>query len=77
MAKFRVEPGKRYRATIQLGFFESLASNEMIAGRFEEVGFKDVEVYGEGETRTAEGTWGKAKPASAEMPEQVVEVEAV
>ena len=42
MATFTLQQGKRYRATISLGFIESLASNEMIAVKLQEAGFADV-----------------------------------
>ena len=73
MATFTVHQGRRYRATIALGFLERLASNEMIADRLRQAGFAEVCVSGSGATRTAEGLWPGAD-ASAEMPAQIVSV---
>jgi hypothetical protein len=54
MATYTVRKGKHYRATIALGLLQSVASNDMIADRFREVGFADVEVKGSGRTRTGQ-----------------------
>ena len=73
MATFTVHQGRRYQATIALGFLERLASNEMIADRLRQAGFAEVRVSGSGATRTAEGLWPSAD-ATAEMPAQIVSV---
>ncbi len=39
MGNFTVKRGRRYRATISLGLLESLAGNDMIAGRLRAAGF--------------------------------------
>jgi hypothetical protein len=54
---FTVHQGARYRATIALSGFEQFATNDMIADKLTQVGFKNVVVTGSGATRTAEGTW--------------------
>jgi hypothetical protein len=69
--KFTVKQGKRYKAEISLGFFEQVATNEMIAGMFAKAGFTDVTVTGSGAIRYAEGRWAGAD-ATAEMPPQIV-----
>ena len=69
--KFTVKQGKRYKAQISLGFFEQVASNEMIAGMFEKAGFADVTVTGSGAVRYGEARWAGAD-AAAEMPSQIV-----
>ena len=59
-AKMTVRQGRRYKAVIVLGGFEQLvATNEAIAGKLTEVGFKEVKVTGDGGRRPAEGIWGK------------------
>jgi hypothetical protein len=73
MATFTVQQGKRYRATISLGFLERLASNETIADRLRQAGFAEVRVSGTGATRDAEGLWPSAD-ATAEMPAQIASV---
>jgi hypothetical protein len=73
MARYTVRKGKRYRATINLDLFQSLASNEMVAHKFREVGFTDVVVTGSGSTRHAEGSWRK-KNAAAEIPDEISEI---
>ena len=52
MATYTVRKGRRYRATIALGLLQSVASNDMIADRFREAGFADVEMKGLGRTRS-------------------------
>ena len=42
MARYTLRKGKRYRATISLGLFQGVASNEMIDGKFREAGFTEV-----------------------------------
>ena len=73
MATFTVRQGKRYRASVALGWLERLASNAMIEERLRTAGFTDVRVSGSGGSRVAEGLWPGAD-ATAEMPSQVSEV---
>ena len=73
MPRFTVQKGKRYRAKIELGLFQSVASNDMVADRFREVGFTDVEVTGSGPTRRATGLWPH-DDASAEIPSEVSDI---
>lgn len=54
MATYTVRKGKRYRANITLGLLQSVASNDMIADKFREAGFAEVEVMGSGRTRIGE-----------------------
>jgi hypothetical protein len=76
MAKYTVRKGRRYRATIRLGWAEQVASNEMIANRLRQAGFAEVRVTGSGRTRYAEALWPK-DDATAEVPSQVVAIEEV
>ena len=46
MGNFTVKRGRRYRATISLGLLESLAGNDMIAGRLRAAGFAEVSIKG-------------------------------
>ena len=73
MATFTVRQGKRYRATISLGWLERWASNETIAGKLRDAGFTEVVVQGSGGTRTAQALW-PGPDATAEMPTQITEV---
>ena len=73
MATFTVKQGKRYRATITLGWLERLAGNETIAEKLRAAGFSEVSVSGSGRTRTAEAVW-TGPDASGDMPAQVTEV---
>jgi hypothetical protein len=73
MATFTVRQGKRYRATISLGWLERWAGNEVIAQKLRDAGFSDVIVSGSGGTRVAEATWAGAD-AQGEMPSQVADV---
>ena len=50
MAVYTVHRGARYRATIRLGVFQSVASNQQVADRFTVVGFTEVTVTGAGVT---------------------------
>jgi len=71
--KYTVETGKRYAARVSLSWIESVASNDMIAEKFEAAGFEQVNVTGSGSERIARGTWNK-ESASAELPSQITEV---
>ena len=73
MATFTVRQGKRYRATLNLGWLERWASNETIAGKLRDAGFSEVKVDGSGATRLAEALW-PGPDTTAEMPSQIVEV---
>ena len=73
MATFTVRQGKRYRATLSLGWLERWASNETIAGKLRDAGFSEVKVDGSGATRLAEALW-PGPDTTAEMPSQIVEV---
>ena len=73
MPIFTVHQGKRYRATITLGFLERFASNDTIADKLREAGFTEVTVTGSGGTREAEAIWPK-EDVTAEMPLQIASV---
>ena len=73
MATFTVRQGRRYRATITLGWLERLAGNETIAGKLRDAGFAEVKVEGSGGTRHAEALW-PGPDTTAEMPAQITEV---
>lgn len=73
MAAFTVRQGKRYRATISLGWLERWAGNDTIAERLRTAGFSDVSVSGSGATRVAEAIW-VGPDTTGEMPAQVTEV---
>lgn len=57
--EFTLRKGKRYKSVVTLGFVERIATNELIAGKFEAAGFTNVTVTGEGGTRYAEGVWSQ------------------
>ncbi|HXG80139.1 MAG TPA: hypothetical protein VNJ31_12485 [Methyloceanibacter sp.] len=76
MAKYTVRKGRRYRASIRLGWAEQIASNDMIADRLRQAGFTEVHVTGSGRNRYAEALWPK-EDATAEVPPQVVAVEEI
>jgi hypothetical protein len=76
MATYTVRKGKRYRANITLGLLQSVASNDMIADKFREAGFAEVEVRGSGRTRIGEAVWPHAD-ASAEIPDEISAVEEI
>jgi hypothetical protein len=71
--EFNLVQGKRYRGKITLTGFETWASNSMVADKFRELGFVDVQVSGSGSTRMGEGTWGKPDE-SVPMPSQISDV---
>jgi len=71
--KILKEQGKRYRATITLGWLERWAGNETIAERLRAAGFSEVSVSGSGATRMAEAVWA-GPDATGDMPAQVTEV---
>ena len=65
MATFTVREGKRYRATITLGWLERWASTE--------AGFTEVKIEGSGGIRQAEALW-PIPDTTAEMPSQITAV---
>lgn len=73
MAEFKLDQGKRYRASLTLGWLESFAGNDMVAAEFAKAGFTEVVVEGSGESRTAEGVWCR-ETMEVKLPEQVSEV---
>jgi hypothetical protein len=68
--------GKRYRGTVELAWYQTIASNEDVAGKFRELGFTDVKVTGSGSIRSGEGTWSKPDQA-IDKPAQIKKVEPV
>ena len=73
---FTVETGKLYRATIRLGLFEQVASNDDVAAKLRDAGFVGVTVTGSGRTRFADGEWGGAT-TTAELDDHITKVEAL
>ena len=73
MTQFTVRKGRRYSATIELGWLEQIADNETIAARLRQVGFADVVVTGDGGRRTAEALW-PGEDTTASLPPQIAEV---
>jgi hypothetical protein len=71
-----VRKGVRYWAEVTLGFFESFASNDTIAGKLKDVGFVDIDVRGEGRRREVTALW-PGDDASAEIPSQVTKIVAL
>ena len=67
--------GTRYTATLRLGVFEQVASNDMVASKLTDAGFVSVTVWGSGRDRFATGEWGGATQ-EATLPDQVRKVEA-
>lgn len=73
MATFTVRQGKRYRASLSLGWLERWAGNDTVAEKLKAAGFSEVSVSGEGGKRVAEALWA-GPDATGEMPSQVIEV---
>lgn len=73
MSTFTVRQDRRYKATISLSMLQSSASNETIGDKFRAVGFTEVAVDGQGETRTAEGLWPLAD-ATAPLPPEITAI---
>lgn len=75
MPKFTVRKGKRYRATINLGWLQQqFATNQKIAKIFRDLGFVEVRVRGEGRTRVATGRW-PLEDSTADVPSEIHPVE--
>lgn len=56
----KIEFNKPYKARIELGFFEKMAAtNEIIAAKLVEAGFRAVTVQGSGGSRMAYGIWDR------------------
>lgn len=63
-----------YKAIVELGFIDKLASNEQVQKKFESVGFTNVVSEGSGRIRTVSGVWGKeSQPAT--VPNQIKSIE--
>ena len=73
MAQFTLTQGRRYRATLRLGWLESIAGNDRIAAELAKAGFGEVEVEGAGDTRIAQGVW-TGESTDVKLPEQVAEL---
>ena len=73
MAVFTVRQGRRYRATITLGWLERWASNDEIAEKLRAAGFSNVTVTGSGWTRVADASW-PGPDTTGEMPTQITQV---
>lgn len=73
MATFTLRNGKRYRATLRLIGLEQFAGNDIVQGKFTDVGFNNVKVTGSGAIREAEGTWTKPD-VTGEIDAHVIEV---
>ncbi len=67
---FALRYGARYRAVIQLGFFEAMAKNSTIEEKLRAAGFADVTVGGNGSTRIAHGRW-TGLDTITELPRQI------
>jgi hypothetical protein len=76
MPTFTVRQGTRYRARIELGWLETLASNELIAGKLRAAGFTEVTVDGSGGTRQAEALWPNPD-STGELPSQIAEIDEI
>jgi hypothetical protein len=76
MASFTLTHGQRYKAMLTLGWLESFASNDMIAGELAKAGFTGIEVEGSGENRVAHGVWSR-DTMNVPLPEQVTDMVAV
>jgi hypothetical protein len=70
---FNLVKGKRYKGKITLTGFETWASNSMVAEKFSELGFTDVDISGSGSTRFGVGRWDKPDQ-TVPMPSQVSDV---
>jgi hypothetical protein len=73
MSTFTVRQGRRYKAAISLSMLQSFASNETIGDKFRALGFTEVAVDGQGETRTVEGLWPLAD-ATAPLPPEIAAI---
>ncbi len=68
--------GNRYRGTIELAWYQTIASNDAVADKFRELGFEDVKVTGSGSLREGEGTWVKADQ-TIDRPAQIKDFEVI
>lgn len=57
MTEWNLKKNQKYKITISLGLLEGLAPNNLIAKKFTQNGFEDVEAIGEGGNRIVTGTW--------------------
>ena len=74
MPLYTVRKGQRYRATISLGWVQSVASNETVADKFRELGFEEVRVWGTGRRRMGTALWPK-EDVSAEIPDEITDIQ--
>ena len=71
---YTVHRGRRYRATLALGFFEQLAPNSEIEARLRNYGFADVHATGSGSVRQAVALW-PGPDTTAALDPHIVKVE--
>jgi len=74
---FTVHHGKVYRAHLKLSWFESFASEDMVAEKFKVLGFTNVTITGTGEDRYAIGTWNGPDESVPLTDEHIVTVQEV
>lgn len=74
---YTVHKGKRYKAKVQLNWFESFGTNEQVAAAFAKVGFEEIIVKGSGQERIAEGTWTGSDQTVPITDPHIVSVEEV
>jgi hypothetical protein len=71
--KFSLRKGKRYRASVVLGMFERMATNEQIAAELRNIGFVHVTVSGQGGVRYVTASWDRPD-GERTIPRQVHEI---
>ena len=76
-AIFTVHHGKVYRAHLKLSWFESFASEDMIAEKFKVLGFTNITITGSGKDRYAIGTWNGPDESVPLTDEHIVSVQEV
>ena len=74
MATFTVQQGKRYRATITLGWLERLAGNDVDRGEIARRRLLRGERFGQRRPTRGRGGVGSGPDSTGEMPAQVTEV---
>lgn len=71
--KFNLRKGKRYKASLVLGMFQSAVSNDTLKKELAKVGFTDIVMSGKSYIRYVTASWDR-DDAEREIPREVHQI---